>query len=116
MRSTLAFAALLFLAVTAPAQDDPLPGLVDKLRDTDIEVRDAAEAALIARGESSVPALRRLADAEADPEVRGRLERAIEKITGLEWRTDLDAALRKAAQEKKRVFVLSSPGPLNGPT
>ncbi len=113
---------IITLALYAPVlaalilQDDPLAPLVERLRDANIEIRDNAETALVALGDAGVPALETLAASETDPDVRERLKSAIQRITSLDWHVDLDAAMTKAELEHKRLFVVSSPGPVRGPT
>jgi hypothetical protein len=115
MRTLIAITTLALLA-TASAQDDPLAEPVKDLRHDEIERRDRAEAALLARGESVVPRLRELADRERDPEARERLKRVIARLTGLEWHADLASALAKAQREGKRVLALSSPAAFDAPS
>ncbi|GEM_PF-6791541 len=109
---TVASALTLWLV----AQDDSIAQSIEKLRHREIHVREEAEDALVALGESAVPRLQKLSAVETDPEVRSRLARAVQRITSLDWFVDLDPAMKQAEREGKRVFVLSSPGPLQGPT
>ena len=69
---------ILALALLAGLQDDPAP-LVERLRSADPDVRDAAEAALVERGEAALPALAAL-ERDPDAEVSGRARRAVEEI------------------------------------
>jgi len=113
---TTALTLALLVLLTFPSQDDPITDLVRRLHHDDIAVRDAAETALAARGEDSLPALREQAATAGDPEVRSRIKRVIDRITGLDWQTDLAAALKVAAAQKKNLFVLSSPAGLGAPS
>jgi len=104
---------LVVAALVLVSQDDPA---LQGLRDADIEVRQRAEDALVARGEAGVAALEALAARETDGEVRGRLRRAIDRITKLEFSADLEGSLKRAAAAGKRLFVVAAPEGIGGPT
>lgn len=64
--------AVLLLAL-APAQEDPrIQGLIDRLSDDEIRVRERAVATLIELGQASIPALRLLESSSSDLELRAR--------------------------------------------
>ena len=69
---------LLALALLVALPQD-LDTLLERLTSGDVEVREKAEAELVARGDDAIPLLKRL-EAHPDSEVRGRAKRAIEEI------------------------------------
>lgn len=101
-------AILLLLAL----QD--IDGLIERLGHDDVDVRDKAQTDLLKRGRAALPAIRKAAESHADPEVRARASALVRAINTPAWRTDLDAALKTAATEKKLLFVFSTMGPLDG--
>lgn len=112
---TLLMAAVAAFAPGATQDRDGIDELVRQLRDDDIEVRSRAEDALAAKDEAIVPELRRRAALETDPDVRERLGRAVRRIEELPWQSDLEAALKRAAESGRRVLVLSAPSAVDGP-
>lgn len=110
---TLAAAALsISLALTAAAQGDPPPvapepadepqpdaetqkkidGLIEKLGSEDWDERSEAEKGLEEIGKPAIASLRKAMENAADPEVKVRSKRVLQKLGGVETPTDLDDA------------------------
>ena len=109
---------LIFLAgLLSPIQDDTRVGkLVEQLELDDLSAREAAEVALVKLGEKIVPELQKELAGSDDAEIKARLRRVISRLKDLQWETNLEAALKRAAKNGKKVLVLSAPSQLFAPT
>lgn len=70
---------MLLLLILQAALDDRVRAEVERLASPDVEVRQAAEAALVGLGEDALPALERLT-ATADAETRGRVADVLRRV------------------------------------
>ena len=98
----------------AASQDESVADCIRRLGDDAIDVREAAEAKLKARGRGILPELELAAKTQSDFEIRTRISHVIQFFTQVRWHTNLELARRKAAQEKKPLLVFSTMGPLDG--
>ena len=104
----------LALLLLFSCQDACVPATVERLTADDIAVREQAVDDLVKRGSNIIPAVRRALAAATDAELKGRLETVLKALTEIRWMTDLGAAQKAAAEQKRPLLVYATRGPLNG--
>ncbi|MEI6234513.1 MAG: PQQ-binding-like beta-propeller repeat protein [Planctomycetota bacterium] len=114
--------ALLFGVVSAadaPVIDPALAPLIAKLGDDDFDTRETAEKAIIARAreheEAFTPMLSSLLAGERDPEIRGRIEKLIAKISvvgSLDWSVEAGQIYQLPAISNNRIYIGNKDGTL----